>query len=131
VVYCRRPYLVAADARGIPLRHIVERSVGVIAGRASVAGGIVLLVNPIRHRRRARSRWTVHDLEAPQVKGPQDAQPEAEREDRRDPTIEQGAGEERSLDRHKAAVVVATPAGAINREQACERDRLPRNELAA
>lgn len=125
------PYLAAADARDISLRHVEERSLGVIAGGVSVAGGIVLLVSPVRRRRRARSRRTVHGLEAPQVKRRQDAQPEAERDDWRDPTIEQGDGEERSLDRHKAAVVVATRAGVISREEACERDRLPRDELAA
>ena len=84
------PYLAAIDARDTSLRHVEERSLAVIAGGVPVTGGIALLVNPVRHRKRARSRRTVDGLEAPHGNRRQDAQPEAERDGRRDPTIEQG-----------------------------------------
>jgi hypothetical protein len=89
VVYSA-PYLAAIDARDTSLRHVEERSLAVIAGGVPVTGGIALLVNPVRHRKRARSRRTVDGLEAPHGNRRQDAQPEAERDGRRDPTIEQG-----------------------------------------
>ena len=90
VVYSRRPVSAAIDARDTSLRHVEERSLAVIAGGVPVTGGIALLVNPVRHRKRARSRRTVDGLEAPHGNRRQDAQPEAERDGRRDPTIEQG-----------------------------------------